>query len=74
MPVCADERASLASVPNITEEIAVVLRGFWLYNVKVCEFVLAELFDKVGELGFWIRHAHTYAENQLKNQVNYKSH
>ena len=66
MPVRADERASLVPFPYFTEEITVVLGGLWLYEVDVCEFVLAELLDDVGELGLWICHAHTYAKSQSK--------
>ena len=66
MPVRANERASLVPFPYLTEEIAVVLGGLWLYEVDVCEFVLAELLDDVGELGLWICHAHTYARSRSK--------
>jgi hypothetical protein len=73
MSVVAHEGASFIRCPNITEEITVVLRSRWLYNVEVCELVLAQLLNHVGELGLWIRHAHTCAEKQL-NQISGKNH
>ena len=61
----------LTLTPDITQEIVVVCGSRRLYDVDVCDSVLAELLDEVGVLGLWICHAHTLRQkSENKDLIN----
>ena len=71
MAARADVYASLTLTPDIMEEIVVVCGSHSIYDVDVCESVLAEMLDEVGVLGVWICHAHTLCQkSENKNLIN----